>query len=1341
MTVPPLVTELAGLGVRLRLVGDDQLEVSVPTGRMSEVLRSRIVAQKPQLVAWLARDPQAPPALVPDPARWHEPFPPSDLQTAFLVGSREGFEHHVRPHQYLEFDLAELDPARLEAALNRALGRQRANLVVVDEEMRLSAVADPAPVRVRVTDLRGRPPADVVDGIAAIRAAMCRRELPLDRWPWLDVEISRYGEGRGRLHYNNNNFFSDAWGTLRFLDSVLDLYHRPQQTLPPLEVGYRDCVLALAELEESARGQAARRYWNDRMADWPGPPDLPLAPGVDARRRSRLSRREIVLPADQWAALKHAAGARGLTPTSAATAAYAELLAYWSGSRHFLLSNMVTHRQPLHPQVADVIGNFAALYPLEVDWRHAEPFAARARRLQTQVVADLEHTSWSGVKVLQTLNQVRRTPGRMALPYAVGSALFAGPQDRPCHSQLETPQVVLDCEFWELRGGELWVVWDVIEEVFPAGLVDAMQTGFAALLDRLTAGERAWDDPAPDLLPAAQRELRNTQNGPAPTVPSGRLHDPLPVWAAEAPDRPAVITPDITLSYRDLHDRAAEVSERLRAGGVRPGDLVAVLLDKSWPQVAAVLGTLGAGAAYVPIDPAWPAERIRLLLQDTGARAVVSSAGVTITTAGEPYRGPYREDLAYVIYTSGSTGRPKGAMLDHRGPVNTVVDVNDRFGIGPDNVFLGVSSLCFDLSVYDIFGAVAAGATLVLPPSGADPAGWLELTRRHRVTVWNSVPALMQLLVDEATAAGVQLPSLRTVLLSGDWIPVALPGRIRSVAPNARVISLGGATEASIWSICHPIDRVDPGWVSIPYGRPMTNQSWHILDAHGRDAPVWTAGELHIGGAGIALGYLGDPERTAAAFVTHPSTGERLYRTGDLGRYLPDGEIEFLGRADFQVKIQGFRVEPGEIEHALAAHPGVLQAAVIARDSGAGRQLAGFVTGAGLDPQALHEFLATRLPAHLVPSTIEVLAELPRTANGKLDRPGLATRQHAAPPAGRPYQAPRSATEKVLAEIWADVLGGDPVGVHDDFFDRGGQSFAALRVAGQAARRLGRRIPLGVLLNHRTVAGLAEWLASAEESAKDTWSPLVWLRDSARETARQAPWFVVHPAGGGVLCYRRLAELLDRPLAAFQAPGPAAGRQPLDRVNAFAAAYLSALLAAQPHGPYRLAGWSSGAVLAFELAHLLRRRGEPVQRLVVIDAPAPTGPRPVGEGEVLRWFEADLAGGDLLRRDAMPDRTLDQADRDDTLAVFRGVVRACNAYDAPAIDVDITVLRAAEGTVDEFTGHPDADAPEWGWAGLTTGAVTAVTLPGTHHTLLNDPFVAAVAAAIRGEEDRDDRDH
>jgi pyochelin synthetase len=1372
VTLQALVSDLARMGVRLRLVDEDRIAVTGPRGGLPQDLLGRITEYKPELIRWLQRaEPEAGlPTIVPDRAARLEPFPLSDLQMSFLVGDSAAMEYPVRPHQYLEFEVEDLDPARFEAAWNRALRQQAANLVVVTPEMQLRAVADPEPMRVEVDDLRGLPDEARERALLAAREAMERRTLPLDRWPWMELRVSLLPGGLARVHLNNNNFFSDGHGTHRLLMTTMASYARPDEPLSPLALTYRDCVVALTALEESPLGRASERYWRQRMASWPAAPAVPLAAGADPRERSRLERREVIVSAPVWTAFKERAGVHGLTPTNALYAVYAEVLSAWSGSRHFLLNNMVTHRQPLHPDIGEVLGNFASLYPLEVDWRPAEPFHARAARLQARVFEDLQHTYWSGVKVLQAFNQLERAPGRAACPFVVGSGLFMGQMDRPTYSILETPQVVLDHQFWEQTDRSLWVIWDLIEALFPDGLVDAMWAAYRGLLERLAGDGAAWELEGFDLLPADQRAVRERLNrpaGPRPDClprsdrlppPDGLLHDAL----EHAPgDRPAVVTPAGTLTYDALRGRARAVAGALRAAGVRPGDRVIVRLPKSTDQVAAVHGALLAGAAYVPVDPEWPADRLEYLLQDTGAAAVVTTAalrppGVPTVAVDElpasapspdaPRRAP--GDLAYVIYTSGSTGRPKGAMLDHRGPLNTVLDINQRIEAGPDDVVFGLSSLCFDLSVYDVFGAAAAGAALLLPDdaSAADPGAWLDAVRQHGVTVWNSVPQLVQLLVEAAESAGVTLPSLRAVLMSGDWIPVGLLEPLRRVAPNARAISMGGATEASIWSIWYEVDRVDPAWPSVPYGFPLRNQTWHVLDGAGRDAPVWVPGHLHIGGTGLALGYWNDADRTAAAFAPRRPGGERLYRTGDLGRYLPDGSIEFLGRSDFQVKVQGFRVEPGEVEHACREHPDVREAVVIARDSAGGKQLVAFLVprpGADLDAEAVRAHLAATLPRHLVPSQLTVLERLPLTGNGKVDRRALEAAGRSAADGRREVVAPRTPVEAALVGIWESVLGGGPIGVHDDFFELGGQSFSALRALTMVDRRFGRRLPMGALLEGRTIAHLAALLARDEG-----WSPLVPMGDGDGDGE---PCYLVHPAGGNVLCYQLLAGALGRPVHAFQAAfdGGAAD------LEAIAARYVRALRAARPDGPYLLGGWSSGGVIAFEMARQLEAAGQAVRQVLVLDTPAPGHEAPdVDEAGLLCWFLEDLDVGFHAERDgprlrpalnggglaealalAAADHPgaggLDAGELAPVLAVFRSVVTACRGYRPRPIAAGIAVVRAADGAVSEFAGHPDAGRPDWGWAALTTGRVATATVPGSHHTLLAEPHVGAVAAAVR----------
>ena len=453
-------------------------------------------------------------------------------------------------------------------------------------------------------------------------------------------------------------------------------------------------------------------------------------------------------------------------------------------------------------------------------------------------------------------------------------------------------------------------------------------------------------------MPVRQLEQRAAVNDTGAPITDDLLHG---LFAEQVPQRrqqAAVISADRTLTYDELYRCANRIGRWLRDNGAQRNTLVAVVMEKGWEQVAGVLGVLTSGAAYLPIDAGLPKDRLWHLLQHGEAQFVLTQPQfdkslewpetikrLTIcdnSLSGldgqhlDPVQAP--EDLAYVIYTSGSTGLPKGVMIDHRGAVNTILDLNRRFSVKGEDRVLALSSLSFDLSVYDIFGILGAGGTIVIPDAAGlrDPAHWADLVARHRVTLWNSVPALMQMLVEYSEGRGQPLTKdLRLIFMSGDWIPVALPDRIRALHDEVEIFSLGGATEASIWSILYPIEKVDPSWKSIPYGRPMVNQTFHVLNDALEPCPVWVPGQLYIGGIGLAKGYWRDEEKTRASFINHPRTGERLYRTGDQGRYLPDGNIEFLGRDDFQVKIQGYRIELGEIETILAQHPRV-QTSVVA---------------------------------------------------------------------------------------------------------------------------------------------------------------------------------------------------------------------------------------------------------------------------------------------------------------------------------------------------------------------------------------------------------------------------
>jgi amino acid adenylation domain-containing protein len=676
----------------------------------------------------------------------------------------------------------------------------------------------------------------------------------------------------------------------------------------------------------------------------------------------------------------------------------------------------------------------------------------------------------------------------------------------------QTPQVWLDHQVAEERGA-LVFNWDAVAALFPPGLLDAMFAAYCKRLEQLAADEPLWHAPTALSLPPAQLQLLNSLNDTAVAVPDVTLPALVLAQVEQRPERPAVLSPGRELSYAELGAASAAVASWLLEHGAERNRLVAVVMEKGWEQIVAALGVVQAGAAYLPIEADVPAERLALLLDQGEATLVLTQSWLQGTLSWPPGRtllavdrleptvtdatalhasAPRVGDLAYVIFTSGSTGVPKGVMLTHRAVVNTLLDINRRWAIGPDDRVLALSALSFDLSVYDIFGTLAAGGTVVLPAADArrDPGLWLERLAETRVTIWNSVPALMQLLVETAEAKATQLPdALRLVLLSGDWIPVRLPDRIRACAPGARVISLGGATEAAIWSIAYPIGDVDPSWPSVPYGRPLANQKWHVLHDNGTPCPVWVPGELYVGGAGLAEGYWRDAERTAARFVAHPQTGERLYRTGDWGRYLPDGTLEFLGREDLQVKVHGYRIELGEIEAVLTRHPGVERAVVVAHGERMGeKRLAAYVVARGtpaLDAATLRAALKTTLPAYVLPATIEFLTALPLTANGKVDRNALPLAAAQSPAARTsPARDERASVADRIERLAAEALKVERIDHDADLFALGLTSIDLMRLANELERTFGFRPKIGDLFKLTDVAAVASYYESLLEARR-----------------------------------------------------------------------------------------------------------------------------------------------------------------------------------------------------------------------------------------------------------------
>ena len=947
------------------------------------------------------------PPLTPDPAARHEPFPMTPIQEAYWIGRAAGMELGNTPaFNYSEARLEACNPALVERAWNRLVRRHDMLRMRVAEDGSQYIEPEGPIVRVPFVDFSVLEAHDRERALEAVREEMTGHG-PLDAI-WSDIRISKLAEDHYVLHLYMDMMVFDGASLLIVYRELAALIARPDDELPALEMTFRDYVLAENALQTTPAHERARRYWTERLDTLPPAPDLPLACAPSSIVNPGFVRRSGEIPSEKWLALKEAAKRHGITPSTLALAAFNEVVGSWARQPRFTINLTLFNRLALHPQVNQVVGDFTSLNLLEVDLG-ASSFVDRARAAQHQLWSDLDHRQFGGVQVIRELLR-RRGSGPSAIMPVVFTSDLSIAQHAP-QSPLErriadqrvgishTPQIWLDMAVME-SDGALLVALDAVEALFPSGVLDALFASYTGLLERLSSSDSAWTSRRPVGLPEAQQAVRTQVNATQAAWSEDLLHAGFLAQAERTPDALAVWSRERNLSYGELLRLSRYYGHQLRASGVRPNELVGVVMHKGWEQTVAVLSVLESGAAYLPIDAGLPMARIEQLLRLGEVSRVLTQPGpeealswpssllrwvvdARALESGEPLPAlsPVQDatTLAYVIFTSGSTGEPKGVVIDHQGARNTIDSINALFAVDARDRTLALSSLSFDLSVYDIFGLLTVGGAVVVPDPGLekDPAHWSALLEQAGVSVWNTVPALMQLLVEYHEQQGNRpLPgTLREVMMSGDWIPVGLPDRIRALSPGVRVTSLGGATEASIWSIYYPIEVVRPEWTSIPYGRPLANQTYHVLRGDLTDCPDWVAGDLYIGGIGLAQGYWRSPEKTASSFIVHPESGERLYRTGDLGRYLPDGDIEFLGREDSQVKIQGFRVELGEIEAALLRQPGVRESVVIASgEAGRHKRLLGYVV---LEGESRRE-----------PGSEEVIRDPVERALFKLGRPG-----------------------------------------------------------------------------------------------------------------------------------------------------------------------------------------------------------------------------------------------------------------------------------------------------------------------------------------------------------------
>ncbi len=1088
------------------------------------------------------------PAIAPDPHNRYQPFPLNEMQQAYWIGRNSFFEMgNVAIHGYVELE-GDLDLERFSLAWQRLVERHDMLRAIVHPDGQQQILEKVPAYEIPVLDLRGQTPEAVNSQLEAIRESLSHQVLPLERWPLFEIRASQIGvkqsypEGNRciRLHVSIDALCIDGWSYQILFRDLVTFYRNPNAAIAPLQLSFRDCVLAAIALQDSPFFQQSLEYWQNRLATLPPAPELPLAKHPSSLTQPRFKRWSYQLEPETWKKLKARAARAALSPTGVLLAAYAEVLSLWSKSPRFTLNVPRFNRLPLHPQVNEIIGEFASFTLLEVDNSRRESFEVRAKRLTEQLWQDLEYQYVSGVRVLRELAQLHRMTSAAPMPVV----FTTNPQNNPGQSDSsilgaiaeiaevvyvvgQTPQVWIDNQYSE-AGGTLILNWDAVEELFPQGLIDDMFDAYCRLLDRLATEEEAWQEETRQLLPPAQLQQRAAASGIEAPIPDALLHELFAQQVAERLQQAAVITPTRAFTYEELYRRSNQVAHRLRRLGARPNQLVAVVMEKGWEQIVAVLGILTSGAAYLPVDAALPKERLWYLLENGEVQVVLTQSCLNqrlewpenvrricldteelAAESGEALESVQQpEDLAYVIYTSGSTGLPKGVAIAHRGVANAIAHTNRVFNVDARDRAIAVTALHHDMSVYDIFGILAAGGAIVIPDAAnrLNPAHWAELMLKERVTIWNSVPPMMEMLLDYAAGRSEVLPDcLRWAFLGGDWIPVTLPERLNAIVKKCRVVSVGGPTETTLWNIWYPVETVDPSWKSIPYGKAIANTRYYILNERLEDCPVWVPGEMCCAGVGLTKGYWRNEEKTRASFLTHPVTGDRLYRTGDLGRFLPDGNIEFLGREDFRLKIRGYRIEAGEIEAALNQHPAVKASVVAAfgENHSQKRLVAYVVPEPGTAPETceLRKFLSEKLPDYMLPSVFIMLEALPLSANGKVDRKALPAPDAAFLP--KTFVAPCTPVEKVLAGIWAEILGVEKIGIHDNFFlDLGGHSLLATQIISAVRDTFGVELPLRAFFESPTASEQAAALVenpAQREKVENTAQLLLSLAELSDE--------------------------------------------------------------------------------------------------------------------------------------------------------------------------------------------------------------------------------------------------
>ncbi|MBG5026519.1 pyoverdine non-ribosomal peptide synthetase PvdD, partial [Pseudomonas aeruginosa] len=1081
------------------------------------------------------------------------------------------------------------------------------------------------------------------EGLIERIQAIVVQPFDLERGPLLRVNLLQLAEDDHVLVLVQHHIVSDGWSMQVMVEELVQLYAGYSQgldvVLPALPIQYADYALWQRSWMEAGEKERQLAYWTGLLGGEQPVLELPFDRPRPARQSHRGAQLGFELPRELVEAVRALAQREGASSFMLLLASFQALLYRYSGQADIRVGVPIANRNRVETE--RLIGFFVNTQVLKADLDGRMGFdellaQARQRALEAQAHQDLPFEQL--VEALQPERNASHNPLFQVLFNHQSEIRSVTPEVQLEDLRLEglawdgqTAQFDLTLDIQEDENG-IWASFDYATDLFDASTVERLAGHWRNLLRGIVANPRQRLGELP-LLDAPERRQTLSEWNPAQReyAVQGTLQQRFEEQARQRPQAVALILDEQRLSYGELNARANRLAHCLIARGVGADVPVGLALERSLDMLVGLLAILKAGGAYLPLDPAAPEERLAHILDDSGVRLLLTQghllerlprqAGVEVLAIdglvldgyaeSDPLPTLSADNLAYVIYTSGSTGKPKGTLLTHRNALRLFSATEAWFGFDERDVWTLFHSYAFDFSVWEIFGALLYGGRLVIVPQwvSRSPEDFYRLLCREGVTVLNQTPSAFKQLMAVACSADMatQQPALRYVIFGGEALDLQSlrPWFQRFGDRQPQLVNMYGITETTVHVTYRPVSEADlEGGLVSPIGGTIPDLSWYILDRDLNPVPRGAVGELYIGRAGLARGYLRRPGLSATRFVPNPfpgGAGERLYRTGDLARFQADGNIEYIGRIDHQVKVRGFRIELGEIEAALAGLAGVRDAVVLAHDGVGGTQLVGYVVADSAEDaerlrESLRESLKRHLPDYMVPAHLMLLERMPLTVNGKLDRQALP--QPDASLSQQAYRAPGSELEQRIAAIWSEILGVERVGLDDNFFELGGHSLLLLMLKERIGDTCQATLSISQLMTH---ASVAEQAACIEGQARE--SLLVPL-NGRREGS---PLFMFHPSFGSVHCYKTLAMALrDRhPVKGVVCRALLGAGREVPEWDDMVAEYAEQLLQEHPEGVFNLAGWSLGGNLAMDVAARLEQRGRQVAFVGWIDAPAP----------------------------------------------------------------------------------------------------------------------------------------